>query len=421
MTRHPGLTVFGLEVEAGGSASRAFNLWSFIVLNRPPPVVRKKMAIKRLSTYCRQSAILCILGLLCACAAPADMVSETPDPGENFSSAQIREFTVDQPFMLSGDYFREKSYNRTLDLREIVSSGKKLETEQEDLKSRVAMLEKELAEKRGNFGPGTIPVSALQPDEVLHPFQVKVGLLIDRKKVSPLHAGLLKRAARDAAEQVPVIFIPPGEVVEALSGTDCIHKKDLACVSRALGLYPGVRILILVEGFIVPEQAPGTLSLKLSMADTGLVFRYPGKEIDVPLKREADLAGMVQKIFTALFYEAAGKGRVMPWFCRTFSREKDLWYVNAGRESGLKPGDILDVVPGGKLVKAPTGVPAGWLPGNKKGVVRVERIFGRDAAACSLVEGRGPEPEDILVKGDRPGGPEESGSFPRHSPVHAKE
>ena len=55
-------------------------------------------------------------------------------------------------------------------------------------------------------------------------------------------------------------------------------------------------------------------------------------------------------------------------------------------------------VAGGKLVTAPSGIPAGWLPGAPKGTLRVDQHFGQDLAACSLVDGSGPEGGDLLMK-----------------------
>ncbi len=91
------------------------------------------------------------------------------------------------------------------------------------------------------------------------------------------------------------------------------------------------------------------------------------------------------------------KSEIMPWFCRSFSTEKEDWYISAGKISGLKSGDKLNIISEGKLVKSPTGLPAGWIPGASKGILQVKQTFGKDFAACTLIQGKGPTPEDVLL------------------------
>jgi hypothetical protein len=43
-------------------------------------------------------------------------------------------------------------------------------------------------------------------------------------------------------------------------------------------------------------------------------------------------------------------------------------------------------------------LPAGWIPGNEEGMLKIDKLFGNDLAACSLVNGQGPSHKDMLVK-----------------------
>ncbi|GBC62463.1 hypothetical protein DENIS_3435 [Desulfonema ishimotonii] len=61
-------------------------------------------------------------------------------------------------------------------------------------------------------------------------------------------------------------------------------------------------------------------------------------------------------------------------------------------------GDELAVVSGGKLIKSPTGLPAGWIPGPTKGRLKVVQLFGKDFAVGKLIDGQGPKPADLLMK-----------------------
>jgi hypothetical protein len=75
----------------------------------------------------------------------------------------------------------------------------------------------------------------------------------------------------------------------------------------------------------------------------------------------------------------------LDWFCRIAKVEKDEVYLNAGKLSGLKVGDTLDVLGSGS-------------PGERavKGRIRISAFFGIDASIGQLIQGSQPDASDIL-------------------------
>lgn len=74
------------------------------------------------------------------------------------------------------------------------------------------------------------------------------------------------------------------------------------------------------------------------------------------------------------------------WFCRAAKIEGDEVYINAGKLSGLKVGDVMDVLRPG-------------LPGDRgelKGKIEILTTFGVDAAIGKLIQGSKPDEKDIL-------------------------
>lgn len=333
------------------------------------------------------------------CASSPDISSDKPAEGEKYSSARVREITVDQPFMLSGDYFREREQKTSRDRGKIFTLEKEVKQGQKDLESRVAKLEKGASEAQSQLAPvaAVTPGHDLSPD-VSNALKIKVGLLIDKKMVSATDANRLSAAAAHLASNLPVIPVSPDDISEILAQTGTLEKRDLASVAGVVRLYPGVRMLTLVEAYRLPEKLPGVASATVNIVDTGLPFRYAPMEIQMPVNSEADVNSFTATVLLTAFEKSVDKSGIMPWFCRTFSKENNVWYINAGKHSGLNLGDTLRVLSGGKLVKSPAGFPAGWIPGTQKGLLKVDLFFGKDLAACSLMEGQGPEPEDILVR-----------------------
>lgn len=83
------------------------------------------------------------------------------------------------------------------------------------------------------------------------------------------------------------------------------------------------------------------------------------------------------------FIEEIGK---IEWFCRIAKIEENDVYINAGKLSGIKPGDVLDIFSPGQY-------------GTKmeaKGKIKITNLFGIDASMGRLIQGERPEMDDIL-------------------------
>jgi hypothetical protein len=79
----------------------------------------------------------------------------------------------------------------------------------------------------------------------------------------------------------------------------------------------------------------------------------------------------------------------LDWFCRIAKIDGEAIYLNAGRLTGVKEGDVLEIQPPGK----PGGRP------EVKGRIRISSCFGMDASIGNLIQGEKPEQDDILRYG----------------------
>jgi hypothetical protein len=74
------------------------------------------------------------------------------------------------------------------------------------------------------------------------------------------------------------------------------------------------------------------------------------------------------------------------WFCRIAKVEGEQVYVNAGKLTGLKVGDVMEVFrPGGSGER-----------GEVKGKIKISDFFGIDASMGRLIQGKNPDVNDIL-------------------------
>ena len=78
----------------------------------------------------------------------------------------------------------------------------------------------------------------------------------------------------------------------------------------------------------------------------------------------------------------------LEWSTSVASVSGDKLYLNAGKSTGLKVDDELEIYNPGRQVKHPvTGVSLGRLPGTQKGKVKVSQFLGLDAAEATIVSG----------------------------------
>lgn len=88
---------------------------------------------------------------------------------------------------------------------------------------------------------------------------------------------------------------------------------------------------------------------------------------------------------------------LLEWTTTIATVEKDNLYLNAGKLSGLRVGDTLEVFELGKEIINPvTHFSLGWTTGQLKGVIKVTDLFGVDAAIGKVVQGQGFTSNDIV-------------------------
>jgi hypothetical protein len=78
----------------------------------------------------------------------------------------------------------------------------------------------------------------------------------------------------------------------------------------------------------------------------------------------------------------------MRWYTRIVKIDGDRVYLNAGRLTGLKVGDLMDVYgPGGDKIEQIVGISMDYSEGQRKGQLRVSQLFGTDAAMARITNG----------------------------------
>jgi len=93
---------------------------------------------------------------------------------------------------------------------------------------------------------------------------------------------------------------------------------------------------------------------------------------------------------------------LLDWTTTIAKIEGENLYINAGKLSGLRVGDTLEVFePGKEILHPTTNLSLGWTTGRLKGVIRITGLFGVDAAVGKVSQGNGFSPNDVVKSGVR--------------------
>jgi hypothetical protein len=88
---------------------------------------------------------------------------------------------------------------------------------------------------------------------------------------------------------------------------------------------------------------------------------------------------------------------LLDWNTTIAKVEGENLYLNAGKLSGVRIGDTLEIYEPGKEIFHPnTNLSLGWTTGKLKGALRVTDLFGVDAAIGKVVQGSGFSSNDVV-------------------------
>jgi hypothetical protein len=88
---------------------------------------------------------------------------------------------------------------------------------------------------------------------------------------------------------------------------------------------------------------------------------------------------------------------LLDWNTTIAKVEGENIYLNAGKLSGVRIGDTLEIYePGREIFHPNTNLSLGWTTGKLKGALRVTDLFGVDAAIGKVVQGSGFSSNDVV-------------------------
>jgi hypothetical protein len=197
-----------------------------------------------------------------------------------------------------------------------------------------------------------------------------------------------------------------GEALKQASAGTVIDPAQAAFVTRyaALGT-PAERAALAVKlqedfgaGLVIylaaPDgTAPGkTITAEMHEGQGGTLLRkldalIPAQGATGTASREAVIATALR----GLASEVKGVAALAPWYGKVVTVEGERIYINAGKETGISLGQMLNLYRSGKVVEK-----LGFAPGLKVGILEITGFVGTDGAYGIVRQGGKAQPSDLV-------------------------
>lgn len=280
---------------------------------------------------------------------------------------------VSSPMMITSEYFRQKAGTDT-NTKSISIFGSSAKREKE-LEERLAALEKRMLDvpERPKDQKGA-PI--LRRKVVLLSLLGDTGL--DVLAILPSSLKRTNGVIPIESEQFTQLLQTMGKKVEDLT---------LSSTRKEIALKAGIQAFVLVyfpmDETVTAKENKNKLRLDLIHAiDSTLISSYYST-VD-------DFETVSKQISDDIIRSTSWSGRII-------QKENNNIYINSGRLTGIQPGDRLKALSQGKEIYDPlTGKLIGRVPGEPKGVLKVESLFGTDGAKTTILSGNGFEVGDMV-------------------------
>jgi hypothetical protein len=307
---------------------------------------------------------------------------------------------------------------------ENILTGGPAKKEREDTEKRISKLEQDLRKKgiapqvayptqMGSMTAPTMPIFSFNYPSPKMKRRIVVLPMVDQTNYK--EEGLGEMATRRVISRLEstgaIICIDPSTIndkqiltepsalrpLNELYGIQAVIKGTLSDVYTSSSK---------IEGKDEKETsfAMSRISLDVYNTDTGTLLKQFSGRNPISLTREkGDMSSEKAKIKAIdLAIEIVADDLLksvltLDWHARVASVEDGKVYLNAGRQSGLDKGSILEVYsPGEQIVDSQTNLPLGTIKGKYKGELEVSELFGVDASWAKVKKGSAFSATDLV-------------------------
>lgn len=241
--------------------------------------------------------------------------------------------------------------------------------------------------------PAQTPAPIVKPTPAIAPVRQAAAPMV-RQRVFTLEAGQNALQARFVDEMkktsgITMIDTAQAALVSRYAAVGTAAERS--SLSRKLQEDFGAHLMVYLAA---PDGVgPGkTLTAEVYEVQGGTLVRKLQAQISDYSSRDTAARDMaVLKSLRTLALEAGQVAALVPWYGRVVSVDGDRIYINAGKESGLGVGMVLNLYRNGKIIEK-----LGYAPGQKVAIVEVRGFVGTDGAFAAVKEGGKAQVSDLV-------------------------
>ena len=285
----------------------------------------------------------------------------------------------------------------------LLGGDKKTQKKLDEQQKQIAELKNEiqrqsLQKEKGETGARTRQVAT--PPTAPGETRYAIGLYFPPATADNTLSAQFRAVLSTVSPDYPLHYTPSDKIADQLAASHCDLAHPSACADK-LAIYPGVRVIAVVDSLEVTADG-SQLQARIHLLDTLTHSTTVSREIRLPALDGKVTDRAWESLADNTLMSALSEARSAPWVAHAFSQDNGRWYLNAGAAQGIQAGDKLVVHAPGKIVRTPSGLAAGWVPGQSKGTLNVESVVSDTLSVATLVDGAPPAPEDPLLLAAQP-------------------
>lgn len=184
-------------------------------------------------------------------------------------------------------------------------------------------------------------------------------------------------------------ILDPGQATYLSQSANLTNEAEKASFSNRLQLDYGVNVVIFLSA---PDGAGPGKEISAEIYDAmegGLLQKFDGTIPESPGADQVDPnSGLLPSPFTEKIREYLA---LLPWYGRITAVNGNRAYIAAGREAGLRIGQVLKIYHSGTFMKG-----LGFAPGEQVGSLLVQGFVGPNGSFGIVREGQGIKATDIV-------------------------
>ena len=218
------------------------------------------------------------------------------------------------------------------------------------------------------------------------------GAATVRNRIALLEIGRegLLQPLYDSLKRSSIVgILDPGQSAYLAQSATLTNEAEKAAFANRLQQDYGVNVVVYLSA---PDGIASGKEISAEVYDAlagGLLQKFDGVIGQEPVKDQSDRGtAVLPAAFTEKIRDFLA---LLPWYARITAVEGNRAYIAAGREAGLRSGQVLKIYQNGRFMKG-----MGFAPGDQVGTLVIQGFVGPNGSFGAIKDGQGIRATDLV-------------------------